>query len=773
MSWQMSHRVSNRRSLAHAVAATFTVSVLAGAAQAQNVFWDGGAGADRNWSNAVNWDTDTEPGIDNDVHLNNGGIIDITEAGEIGLTFRIGGAADIGLSPVNLGLGGTVNFAATGTLATGPFIPSVDIGVAPGATSVWNHNGGTLTTLELFRIGVDAGSAGTLNMNSGLIDISTGDTTGLDFFLVGDNGHGNLNVNGGEIRMRTLFGAGFQIGSSATINMTNGLLKTNEEFLIGRFGNVNATVSGGTIDSRWDIRVAQLETSTSVLNMSGGLMRTDFQVVVGGATWNGLAANGTINLSGGTINAGTRVLLSDSWMAQSTVNHTGGLMTGREILVGLWSDSTYNLSGTGTIDAKVQINLGTFQPRERDAAGEPATPVARLTQSGTTSVTTGGLIVGEQGTGIYTMNGGSLTVLGVARDHNGTASSFPGNDQSFGNLIVGRDGGTITFNEGPNQVTINKAGDGQFIQNGGTVQVNTNVFLGDFDEGHGRYTISGGSLTVNGNLNVGAALASNAPADDVRTGDQGQASGARGTFTVRGNAATINVGGNLVANPADKTRAALANRADLVFEIEGAAGTSVINVAGAADLDGATVDLTLLGTTYVPAYQSNYTLITAGSFGATGTGTTENTGTGTAYTLAAGDVTDWTLAIVNAAGGRKSLVATYQIVPGDTNNNKIVNFDDLLTLAQSYGETTGQTRADGDFNRSGGVTFDDLLILAQNYGFGTAGLIDPTGVSLPSNIAADWALALSIVPEPTSLLGIAASSGLLLRRRRSSAVPQH
>lgn len=90
--------------------------------------------------------------------------------------------------------------------------------------------------------------------------------------------------------------------------------------------------------------------------------------------------------------------------------------------------------------------------------------------------------------------------------------------------------------------------------------------------------------------------------------------------------------------------------------------------------------------------------------------------------------------------------------PGDTNFDGHVNFDDLLTLAQNYGATQGKWWADGDFDFNGNVDFDDLLTLAQRYGTN----------AMSSDFVADWALARSIAPEPTSLAFI----GLLPRRRR-------
>jgi len=54
-------------------------------------------------------------------------------------------------------------------------------------------------------------------------------------------------------------------------------------------------------------------------------------------------------------------------------------------------------------------------------------------------------------------------------------------------------------------------------------------------------------------------------------------------------------------------------------------------------------------------------------------------------------------------------------VVGDTNLDGIVNFSDLLALAQNYGQTNA-TWNEGDFNADGSVRFDDLLLLAQHYG---------------------------------------------------------
>jgi hypothetical protein len=95
-------------------------------------------------------------------------------------------------------------------------------------------------------------------------------------------------------------------------------------------------------------------------------------------------------------------------------------------------------------------------------------------------------------------------------------------------------------------------------------------------------------------------------------------------------------------------------------------------------------------------------------------------------------------------------------LPGDTDLSGAVDFSDLLSLAQNYGASDRVWSA-GDFDYTGVIDFNDLLLLAQNYG--TSGFV-------AGNFESDWALARSIVPEPTAL-GLVASAGLgLLKRRR-------
>lgn len=99
---------------------------------------------------------------------------------------------------------------------------------------------------------------------------------------------------------------------------------------------------------------------------------------------------------------------------------------------------------------------------------------------------------------------------------------------------------------------------------------------------------------------------------------------------------------------------------------------------------------------------------------------------------------------------------------GDADFSFDVGFDDLLRLAGAYGQSNTKWTS-GDFDGNQATNFDDLLILAQNYG-GTT--VNPAAFS--ADFAADWSLAQSLVPEPTSVVGLFGLALAALPRRRAT-----
>ena len=110
--------------------------------------------------------------------------------------------------------------------------------------------------------------------------------------------------------------------------------------------------------------------------------------------------------------------------------------------------------------------------------------------------------------------------------------------------------------------------------------------------------------------------------------------------------------------------------------------------------------------------------------------------------------------------------------PGDANADGAVNFNDLVALAQNYGDASGQARwSQGDFTEDGNVNFADLVLLAQNYGTGL-----PAGPEVAAQygaaFASDWKAAREVaansVPEPAAGVMAVGIGMLLLRRQRRS-----
>jgi phospholipase/lecithinase/hemolysin len=113
------------------------------------------------------------------------------------------------------------------------------------------------------------------------------------------------------------------------------------------------------------------------------------------------------------------------------------------------------------------------------------------------------------------------------------------------------------------------------------------------------------------------------------------------------------------------------------------------------------------------------------------------------------------LSIVPAVGAAK-LSLDFSALAGDSDLDAIVGFADLVSLAQHYDQPIGQTWLDGDFNSDAAVGFGDLVLLAQNY-------------NSSATFAADWALAQSLMPEPTALFALAAIP-LVHRYRRPLSI---
>jgi hypothetical protein len=451
-----------------------------------------------------------------------------------------------------------------------------------------------------------------------------------------------------------------------------------------------------------------------------------------------------MNMTGGDLTAIDEMQFGIAAGSSSTVNVSGGTLhtstSGRSILVGFGGNGALNVSGTGAVTANFDL-LVAFQPGSTGAVSLAdngsitcnfmfsnsftAAPgsTATLTQTGGTFTSNIAFVMGQgQGTTTFNHSGGAVNIpvgngdfvvsdgAGNTSTYNisGTASVAASKSVILGtfdgaNGTVNQTGGSISA--GTN-IRIGADGIGTWNQSAGTIG-GVNMFLGDFDTSNGTMTVSGGTLNLSGDLSVGGELASNAPADTERQEpnpalpfpQQGQALDANGTFIVSGTGGDINVSGNLLADPDDKSdsRKAGADKNDSTLRfILGSTGVSTIDVGLIADLDGAVIDINDAAGYFTANPAASLTLISAaGGFGNVHTLlANELAGTGKGFSLDPADVSAFNLAIVPRSGGGENLVLTKGAggIAGDADGDGDVDGNDFLVM-QRNGYTPAQLSA--------------------------------------------------------------------------------
>ena len=223
------------------------------------------------------------------------------------------------------GYTGTLNWNSTGT-----FDVKGKMRVGQGGTGVLNQNGGivvagdTAGTGKFAGIGINAGSTGTYNINSGAFRPGGGIPGTQDRqVIVGDaGGNGTLNVGDG-------------IGSAATATV-----ETDDDIILGRNGGTALV----TIKSDGKVTMAGNGANLTVGSGTGGsatVVQTGGQVLIDGEVQIGgtAGAMGSYTISGGTLGR------ANDGGSPLTIGHSGG--TG-----------TLRVSGTGNVVHKAEMYLG-------------------------------------------------------------------------------------------------------------------------------------------------------------------------------------------------------------------------------------------------------------------------------------------------------------------------------------------------------------------------------------------------------------------------------
>jgi hypothetical protein len=232
------------------------------------------------------------------------------------------------------------------------------------------------------------------------------------------------------------------------------------------------------------------------------------------------------------------------------------------------------------------------------------------------------------------------------------------------------------------------------------------------------------------------------------TGSNGEASG---TGRIRATGSTTNVGLAHIRVGALE----IVNGATVRIGNAGASRvtTLTINTGGKLDVAARTMIVDYTGTSPLPALRAQ--LITGRNGGLwNGPGImTSIASASPGYSVGFVDTAQTGATVVDGVSVDASAVLLRAALNGDTNFDGQILFNDLLTLAANY-NASNKGWTDGDFNYDGVVGFPDLLTLAANYGFSDA------------QFESDWALAQSMVPEPTTMLCLLSAPLMLLNRRR-------
>lgn len=374
------------------------------------IYWQGGTGnlTDANYTDGTL--TGLAPTSADVVYVGDGGTADLTAPGTVEFyRLRIGhnASTEPGIGNVTISNGAVLNLigGASGTANSG-----LTVGNERDGTLVIDGPGTSVTSSQLIVIGTAPGQLnrkGTIRLtNGGALTATAGN---INMGLGSNNGQpGHLLVENGTV---TVMGSGAQLligdsNATSTFVLTEGTVE------------VAAAVEVATQNSKVQ--------NASSFTIAGGTFSNG---IAGGNNFfvgRGASTGASVNVSGGTMSVGGRFLMGGGTATGVVANHTGGtLNVGNDLRVAdgatvdAITDSTYNLSGTGVINA---TNGGIVA---RQGTG-------KFFQTGGQANFTGALLVGSReaavnpANGLYKISAGELNagagtgVTGLSIAPNGT-----------------------------------------------------------------------------------------------------------------------------------------------------------------------------------------------------------------------------------------------------------------------------------------------------------------------------------------------------------------
>lgn len=734
----------------------------------------GPVGTPASYGLASNWSGSVVPGA-GDAAFINGGRIALTDAALTNTvsSLRVGTAS-----------AGELRIPA-GSITAGGLL----VGDAVGSAGLINITGGTLTSSGNAVLGEASTGDNRILISAGNLNLN-----GESYF--GANGNGSVTVSGTAVVNTKRVNIANGPNSTGAWTINGGTTDAQGEVFVGLRGNGQLTQSGGVFSaSRLQVGQENESISQGTVTVTGGTMNISAPIVVGensrkanslnvsggivntAESYGGANGIGTINVSGtGTLNNVGQMHIAASTGSVGALNVTGGNLnltgSGGWILIGQNGAGTFNFSA-GNIDTKIM------------SVGQDPNSTGSGTQTGGTLRSQRTFIIGETSTSIatYTISNGSVDVgtdfEGIDYDGAGIfVGSYNGRGiiNINGGTISSRTGATIGYGEGgPSEGTVNvTAGAFNTVTPGEAGRVRIGVYAG----ATGRLNVSGsGSVSFAGPILNGVARGAvgvggtglitvsggslTAPSLRNETGSSFTQSGGTSSLgAVTGGGSFAVGGGTSVVTQLNQSSLTVNGTGQLTIANAATPRASVIQsltTGGTGKLDLTNNGLIVDYPTASPIDAIRQAL-KAGRIVATLT--PADARQSVAYAEAS--VVDTTLG-GNLLGMPFDLssVLLRSRLRGDADFNGTVGFPDLVALAQHYNTTSGGVWTSGDFDYDGDVDFSDLVSLAQNY----SDSLSVSGLGT-SEFQADWALAQSLAPEPTSLLALGAGMMLGLGRRR-------
>ncbi|MFT3786425.1 MAG: hypothetical protein QM770_09695 [Tepidisphaeraceae bacterium] len=640
-----------------------------------------------------------------------GGQWKVTRTGDFG--FVLGSRNGTGIYNLS---GGTMNCA-------GQFYVGQGNGTASFGTGQFNMSGAStvMNITNWFVLGRE-GAAGTFNLTDGaIVNKSGGGGTEVDVGgQHGDATPSTMVVDNAQYLATTgYFGVG--VGStlangSLTIKNGGKVIVSAGNIQLGDNGTATVLVDNGTFTSSGEFFISNNGGTATLTVRNGSTISANNWMQVGR-----LGGTGTLNLEGGTVtkSGGGNFYVGENANQNSVLNMSGGALT--------INSGEFWLGNAGSSKGTMNLSGGTLTVNSWLALGRNGTAQGVLNMTGGSIVKnangTSRFVIGSGATavGTLTQSAGSITsnLTSVGESGSGTAN-LSGGTANLGGLIV-KDGGPSG--------TLNISGTAAVTA--------TTVVMGNSGAGTSKIALSGGSFKA---TSIAPGASTGTITFDFTGGNLTTNSFSLVTPLASTGTGTLLPGGAAAVGATAITGGyAQAATAALAIDLQDASTFDSVTSPAALTLDGQ-LQLNLLSG-YDPVKLTPHAIMTGsavtGIFSSvTGVPLTSTKALAVTYTA--------TQVLVTAA------------TPGDANLDGAVNFTDLLSLAANY-SLSGKSWTNGDFDGNNTVNFSDLLSLAANYG---------STSSVTGSFAGDWALAQSMVPEPTTATLVVGLAGLAATRRR-------